>query len=137
MKPISGWTFLLSGLVIVIFSGYIMRKTNSLKLIIFFLIGIGFIIVGIAKLFKKRDKKLHQAHHHAQHRPHAQTHPHRQPTHQTLGHNHPTAQQHAGHQSHPHQNAPHAHKSHPHCPHCGVAVTHNGNYCISCGNKIR
>jgi energy-coupling factor transporter transmembrane protein EcfT len=59
---IHGITYLIIGIFVVIASWYINNKTGTSKLILFFYVGLFFILIGLIKLIffrLKSEKKLH------------------------------------------------------------------------------
>ena len=57
MPKLSGWTYLITGLIISIASYFINKKTGESKLFLFFIIGIIFIVIGFFKIFRRKKEK--------------------------------------------------------------------------------
>lgn len=128
MVKISGWTYLLFGLFISISSFYINQKGETSRMTLFLIAGVVFIIIGIGKGITKLIKNSEEKKNWREKRDHPESlhHPPHYTQHQTQSSkntNTPT-----------HQNTQTQAKF---CPSCGNIITHNGNYCIFCGEKLR
>ena len=57
MAKLSGWTYLIIGVLISSISYIINQSTDDMKLFLFFIIGVVFIVIGFFKIvFKKKPK---------------------------------------------------------------------------------
>ena len=60
---LSGLLYLIIGFLVAAFSAYVNMRTNSIKMLLFVLVGIGMLIYGAWKLFRKEPKAaIHHPH---------------------------------------------------------------------------
>ncbi len=137
-SKLPGWSFILVGLAVIGFSKLIEAKTASTpdpaNLVVFFWIGIGFVVFGAYREFVPRMRKSprhvpervgpppHRTEPQNDHRHPAGHHMHGQSPHTTHQHTQPTQ-----HPSHPYQPA-----TKP-CPRCHGTAPNQNRFCIRCG----
>lgn len=126
-KPLPGWLWMISGLVIIAYTKFIQARKPESKIGLFFWIGIAFIVYGILREFvprmmSRRAKKERQG----------------PPPHVVHNYLRPQGTSHRTHQ----HTAPQQHPSHPYepmhkqCPRCHVLTHGQGRFCHNCGHQF-
>ncbi len=138
MAKLPGWSFMVVGVLMILYVGFIERRTEA-NLIIFFWLGIVFIAWGFLREINQRVLKTrkkppkpkvgppkrevkHDTHKHpAGHQVHGQS------PHETHIHTRPLGHQH---ESHPYE------KPHKTCPRCHAYNTLHAKHCTKCAHQF-
>jgi len=141
VQKLPGWSYLLVGIALIGYSRFIETRTASTadpaNLVVFFWIGVGFLVLGAYREFLPRLRRRKPAEPVSAGPPHHQSEP-------QNDHRHPAGQQMHGHSPHAtHQHVPpHPHPSHPHqpqakaCPRCHNPVPYQNRFCGHCGYRF-
>ncbi len=140
-SKLPGWSFLLAGIAMIGFSQFIEKKTansaDPANLVVFFWIGVGFIVFGAYREFIPRLRKRTKTVPTPVGPPPVKAEPPHNQRHPAMPHVHGT-QPHATHQ----HVTPAQHPSHPHqpaskpCPHCRQTIPYENRFCAHCGFRF-
>jgi ABC-type nickel/cobalt efflux system permease component RcnA len=132
MAKISGWVYLIVGIVMIVFSVLVNNNTGKDSMNLFIFAGIIFVVIGFGKIgwkFFMREKKpkKHKQEKHSE----KQVHHHKQTSHHSSNQN---THQHSSH--HHSQNPVHSQREIISCPFCSTRHYKGANFCMNCGRRI-
>ncbi len=122
MPPLSGWVYVVVGFVVAVLSYIFNSASGTKKMVLFFIIGIAFIVTGFVQVYrKKEEKKLLKAKlaKHKQPQLQQRQYPHFQKSQQIMQQRHPAQLQIAR------------------CMYCGVPVYTTQQYCHFCHARLK
>lgn len=130
MPPLSGWIYIGVGFIVAVLSYIYNSASGTKKMILFFLIGVVFIIIGFVQIFKQKDEKklskakyskykLTQTQQAIQKQQIQQPYPHYQKSQQIMQQRQPTQLQYMR------------------CMYCGVPVYTTQSYCHFCHARLK